>query len=102
MAIVRNPGERGDSGHDEQSQLQPDPGQETAHLQPVLQIHLARETINPLCIAPEFTIRFLHFLYHSDFSARKSSVSRLDFSTIFSIVLSDSSYFSLSKKSAAA
>ena len=45
MAIVRDPGEGGDSRHDEQSQLQPDPGQETAHLQPVLQIHLTSQTI---------------------------------------------------------
>ena len=50
MATICDPGEGGDSGHDEQRQLQPDPGQETAHLQPVLQINLARETINPLTV----------------------------------------------------
>ena len=63
MAIIRDPGEGGDSGHDEQRQLQPDPGQQTAHLQPVLQIHLTKRR---LTLAP---IRLLHFLHQFDFSA---------------------------------
>ena len=43
MAVVRDPGERGDRGHDEQPQLEPDPGQETPDIQSALQINLVWE-----------------------------------------------------------
>ena len=40
MAVISDPGEGGDRGHDDQPQLEPDPGQEAAHTQSVLQINL--------------------------------------------------------------
>lgn len=42
VTVIRDPGEGGDRGHDDQPQLEPDPGQEAAHTQSVLQIHLTR------------------------------------------------------------
>ena len=42
MAVISDPGEGGDRGHDDQPQLEPDPGQEAPHTQPVLQINLTR------------------------------------------------------------
>ena len=40
VTVICDPRERGDGGHDEEAELEPDPGEEAAHLQPVLQIHL--------------------------------------------------------------